>query len=41
MLEKGRIIEEGTYKELLARNGKYAKMWAAQAVNMRTVKINN
>ena len=31
MLERGRIIEEGTHKELLARNGKYAEMWNAQA----------
>ncbi len=31
MLERGRIIEEGTHRELLARNGKYAEMWNAQA----------
>ena len=31
MLEKGRIIEEGTHEQLLARNGKYAEMWNAQA----------
>ena len=31
MLERGRIIEEGTHKELLERNGKYAEMWNAQA----------
>ena len=31
MLEKGRIIEEGTHEELLARNGQYAQMWYAQA----------
>lgn len=31
MLEKGRIIEEGTHKELLLKNGKYAQMWNAQA----------
>ena len=31
MLERGRIIEEGTHTELLANNGKYAEMWNAQA----------
>ena len=31
MLENGRIIEEGTHAALLAKNGKYAKMWHAQA----------
>ncbi len=31
MLEEGHIIEEGTHKQLLAKNGKYAEMWNAQA----------
>jgi len=31
MLEKGRIIEEGSHAELLKRKGKYAKMWRVQA----------
>lgn len=31
MLEKGRILEEGTHEQLLERNGKYAEMWRAQA----------
>ena len=31
MLEKGRIIEEGTHEQLLLLNGEYAKMWHAQA----------
>lgn len=31
MLEHGRIIEEGTHDELLAKQGKYAQMWQAQA----------
>lgn len=31
MLEKGRIIEEGTHDELLAKKGRYAEMWYAQA----------
>lgn len=35
MLEKGRIIEEGTHQELLALNGKYAQMWEVQASNYK------
>ena len=31
MLEKGRIVEQGTHEELLAMNGKYAQMWKVQA----------
>lgn len=31
MLEKGRIIEEGSHSELLENGGKYAEMWRAQA----------
>lgn len=31
MLEKGRVIESGTHETLLAREGKYAEMWHAQA----------
>lgn len=31
MLEKGRIIEEGSHDELLKKNGKYAEMWHVQA----------
>lgn len=35
MLEKGRIIEEGTHEQLLNRNGSYARMWNAQAGRYR------
>lgn len=31
MLEEGHIVEEGTHDALLAKNGKYAEMWKAQA----------
>ncbi len=31
VLEKGHVTEEGTHEELLARNGRYASMWARQA----------
>lgn len=31
MLEKGRIIEQGSHEELLKMEGKYAQMWKAQA----------
>ncbi|MCM1569713.1 MAG: ABC transporter ATP-binding protein/permease [Roseburia sp.] len=31
MLENGRIAEEGSHEQLLARNGKYARMWRVQA----------
>ena len=35
MLEEGRIIEEGNHSQLLAKNGKYAQMWNAQAGKYR------
>ena len=31
MLENGRIIEEGSHKELIGLKGKYAQMWNVQA----------
>ena len=30
VLEQGRIIERGAHAELLARDGRYAEMWAKQ-----------
>ncbi|MCM1569714.1 MAG: ABC transporter ATP-binding protein/permease [Roseburia sp.] len=33
MLERGRLIEEGSHKELMERNGSYAKMYRRQAMN--------
>jgi len=26
-MEAGRIVEEGTHRRLIARNGAYARMW--------------
>ena len=33
MLDKGRIVEEGTHKDLMAMRKKYAEMYKAQARN--------
>jgi ABC-type multidrug transport system fused ATPase/permease subunit len=30
MMEHGKIIEEGTHEELLARQGEYAELWNSQ-----------
>ena len=38
MLEKGRIIEEGSHEELMARDGKYAKMYRRQANNYLAIE---
>jgi ATP-binding cassette subfamily B multidrug efflux pump len=31
VLDKGRIVEEGSHRELLARGGLYARLWAHQS----------
>ena len=31
VLEEGRIVEEGTHADLLARGGRYAGLWQRQA----------
>ena len=38
MLEKGRLIEEGTHEELMAMNGSYAKMYTRQANNYLAIE---
>lgn len=37
MLEKGRIIEEGTHSELMKKDGSYAEMYKKQAMNYLAV----
>lgn len=34
VLEKGHVVERGTHDELLAKDGRYASMWARQAADM-------
>jgi ATP-binding cassette subfamily B protein len=36
VLEQGRVTEEGTHDELLARGGRYAAMWARQSAEGET-----
>ena len=38
MLEKGRLIEEGTHAELIAANGGYAQMYKKQAMNYLAIE---
>jgi len=37
MLENGRIIEEGSHKELMKKDGSYAAMYKKQAMNYLAV----
>ena len=38
VLEAGRIAEQGSHGELLARGGIYAQMWARQASEQETAR---
>ena len=38
MLEKGRLIEEGTHAQLIAANGSYAQMYKKQAMNYLAIE---
>lgn len=38
MLERGRIIEEGSHKELMEKNGSYAEMYRKQAMNYLAIE---
>ncbi len=38
MLEKGRLIEEGTHEQLIAANGSYAQMYKKQAMNYLAIE---
>jgi ATP-binding cassette subfamily B multidrug efflux pump len=31
VMDKGRIVEQGTHRELLARGGIYARLWQRQS----------
>ncbi len=31
VMEQGTVVEQGSHRQLLGRNGVYAKMWKAQA----------
>ena len=37
MLDGGRIVEQGTHAELLARGGAYARAWSRQSGGFATV----
>ena len=38
VMDGGRIVERGTHRELLERNGAYAQMWALQQQEEEAVR---
>lgn len=36
VIDKGKVIETGTHKELISNNGKYKAMWNVQAEQYKT-----
>ena len=39
VMERGRIVEEGTHRELLARNGRYAHLYSLQVGSFPSLEI--
>lgn len=40
VLDKGRIVEQGTHRSLLQNNGLYAQLWARQSGGMLATELN-
>ena len=39
VMERGRIVERGTHRQLLAQGGTYAQMWSLQQQEERSVAL--